>query len=486
MVQPPNDVMGNGSGRMTRLPLSSVWVVASIALPLLIVTVARMGTVDLTYHLRAGALMLDSRTLVRTDTFTFTAAGLPWVDQQWLSQVILASSFRLGGWLAMAVLRSALAGVALWCVYAACRAGGAARRRAAWLTLGSSALLLPTLQLRPQLFGVACFAATLWLLSGRKTHPRRLPFLVPLILLWANLHGTFFLMIGVIGLAWLQDVHDRERSAWRLVVVGFACIAATAVNPYGFRVWRYVLELSNNDVVRGLVQEWQPTSFDSYSGAAFLVSVPLFVLLLTRSGRTLTWPILLSLATFFLIGVMSVRGVYWWAMAVPVLVASTSASQEPAVRADPANVVNVAIVGVLAAGLLLMLGRWMPFHSPEPVPEKLVTEAPAGITRALRATLAPGERLLSAQAWGSWFEFALPRNPVAVDSRIELIPASAWTLYADISQGRAGWQQSLEAWHVRVLALSPLQQGALLERIAADSGWQRTYHDDDGSVFVRR
>jgi hypothetical protein len=105
---------------------------------------------------------------------------------------------------------------------------------------------------------------------------------------------------------------------------------------------------------------------------------------------------------------------------------------------------------------------------------------------ALRTTLAPAERVFNAQAWGSWFEYALPDNPVVVDSRIELIPAAAWQKYADISRGRPGWQQLLDDWHVRVLALSPLQQSALLERISADSTWRLAYRDDDGSVFVRR
>ncbi len=41
------------------------------------------------------------------DTFTFTVAGEPWTDQQWLAQVVLALGYRVGGWELLAVLRAA-------------------------------------------------------------------------------------------------------------------------------------------------------------------------------------------------------------------------------------------------------------------------------------------------------------------------------------------------------------------------------------------
>ncbi|MBL0172267.1 MAG: hypothetical protein IPP90_16390 [Gemmatimonadaceae bacterium] len=472
--------------RLTRLRLSHVWAMAAIALPLLITIGARMGSVDLTYHLRAGAMMLDSGALLRTDTFTFTAAGAPWVDQQWLGQVVLAWVFRAEGWLALALMRALLAGIVLVSVHAACRARGAAARPAAWLTLGSACLLLPTLQLRPQLFGLACFALTLWLIAGRRNHRRRLWFMVPLVMLWANLHGTFVLAIGLIGLAWLDDIHDRDRGASRLVIVGLASIAATLVNPFGARVWLYVLELSGNPAVRQLVAEWQPTSIDSFSGAVFLVSDPVVALLLARFRVRPAWPMLLALASFFLIGLLSVRGVYWWAMSVPVMLAGTSVGRAMAQREDPVNAGNSLIVVILVVALFASFGRWFPFRSADRLPTTLLTEAPMGITHALRGTLAAGERVFNAQAWGSWFEYALPDNPVAVDSRIELIPASVWTRYADVSNGRDGWQRILGDWNVRVVAVHPVQQAQLLGLISRDVGWTLAYRDADGAVFVRR
>ena len=59
----------------------------------------------------------------------------------------------------------------------------------------------------------------------------------------------------------------------------------------------------------------------------------------------------------------------------------------------------------------------------------MVGNAPPGITGALRENAGPSDRLFNPQPWGSWFEFALPTLPVAIDSRIELFPTSTWDTY---------------------------------------------------------
>lgn len=484
---------GPGTGTATssaRGPtLEQVWAIAAITLPLLIVTASRMGTVDLTYHLRAGAEIVATRAIPHADSFTFTAAGRSWFNQQWLSQVLLAAVFDAGGWFALALLRSLLAASALLAMLGACRVQGATLRASAWLTMGASVLLLPTLQLRPQLFGVVCFAVALWLLAGRHQTPTRVWWLVPLVAVWSNLHGTFFLAVGLIGLAWLADVHARHPQRHRLVAIGLVVIAATMLNPFGPQVWPYVWSLSSNPAVRGLVVEWQPTSFDSYSGAAFLISVLLVAFHLVRSRARVTWPLLLALTSFIVIGLSSVRGVYWWGMAAPVLIAATFAgplAEPTAPRPDALRTVNVAVVVVLVGALLATLSPWVPFRTRLPRPMSRLDQAPMGITTALERTLAPRERVFAAQAWGSWFEFALPTHAVAVDSRIELFPASVWTQYAAVSSGRAGWHEQLDAWTIRVVAVHAVQQPLLLQRLDADRRWQQVYRDDDGAVFVRR
>ena len=73
----------------------------------------------------------------RVDTWTFTAAGTPWTDQQWGAQVILAAVYQVGGWTGLVVLRAALIGVIFGCLFAIGVRRGLGMRRAAWLTLAA-------------------------------------------------------------------------------------------------------------------------------------------------------------------------------------------------------------------------------------------------------------------------------------------------------------------------------------------------------------
>ena len=201
------------------MSLSRLWIFLALALPVLASLIAALSTVDLTYHLRAGAGILESGTIPTTETWTFTAAGLPWVDQQWGAQTILALVERVGGWTGLVVVRAALVGLIFGCLVVVGRARGLDGRTAALLSLAAFVIAAPALALRPQLLGMALFAVVLVLVVRRRTHPRAL-WLAPLVVLaWANVHGSFFLGPLVLGLAWLEDVHERVPRPHRTLAV---------------------------------------------------------------------------------------------------------------------------------------------------------------------------------------------------------------------------------------------------------------------------
>ncbi len=139
--------------------------------------------------------------------------GQPWVDQQWGAQVILAAIYQVAGWTGLVLFRAALIAVIFGCLVAIGLRRGLGARRAAWLALVAFLVSAVALGLRPQLIGMAIFAVVLLLVTDRREHPRRLWAIPLLMILWANVHGSFFLGPVVLGLAWLEDVHDRVPGA---------------------------------------------------------------------------------------------------------------------------------------------------------------------------------------------------------------------------------------------------------------------------------
>lgn len=472
---------------LARIRLSHVWAASAVAIPVIVIAGTPLAVNDLAYHLRAGDIMFDTHAILRTDVFSAVAYGKPWLNQQWLAQIVLATAFRFGGWFGLVVLRALLGAVVLSFVFLACRAAGAATKRAAWLTLASGVMLMGGFTLRPQLLGMGCFALTAWLVARRRAHPQGVWIVIPITILWANLHGSFFLAPLLLGLAWVEDRWVRGRGSRTLLLAGLGSILATTVTPYGYKVWSYAAGLATNPVIRKTITEWQPPSIDVYTGAAFFLSVVVVAaLLIAGVRRPVPWGSLLSLVVFLAIALTAIRGVFWWAMVAPIVLAGVLEDRPaPTERRDPAGALNAAIVGLLALAVIGSVIRWVPYTGPAMPTGGRLAFAPVGITRELQRSLGPGEVVFNAQKWGSWLEFEFPRSPVIVDSLIEVIPESVWWRYYAVSSGAEGWQATLDAWDVDVAVLARDQQGPLIPKVRADPGWRLVYEDAEGLIFRR-
>src|SRR5713101_8089110 len=128
------------------LTMDRVWAVLADGAPMFGVLLATMWTIDLAYHVRAGLTMLDTHQVIRTDTWSFTAHGGPWLDQQWGAQVLLALAYRLGGWPGVSILRALLTGATFLFVLLACSEYGASLRASAGLSIAACIVSLDHLQ----------------------------------------------------------------------------------------------------------------------------------------------------------------------------------------------------------------------------------------------------------------------------------------------------------------------------------------------------
>jgi hypothetical protein len=446
--------------------------------------IANLSSVDLAYHLRAGGPILDGAGIPRVDTYTFTAGGLPWLDQQWGAQVLLAAVYRLGGWTGLVVLRGLLIGLLFGLLFLACRLRGADVRRSAWLTLTAFVVSAVALGLRPQLFGMGLLAATLVIVAGRRRWPRLISAVPVIVAVWANLHGSFFLGPVVLGLAWLEDLHDRAPTArWTLAAAVVSAVAAL-FNPFGPEVWVYAAGLATNAEVTARITEWQPTSLRTIPGMLFFGSALAVAILLARRADGVSWPTLAWLAFFFVIGAYAIRGVAWWPIGAAVAVAGVVARPEPPERPlkpGPTRL-NVAIVGLVAIAIVALLPAWRSIDTGLQAPVGVVGNAPPGVTAALREAAHPGERIFNPQPWGSWFEFAVPDAQWAIDSRIEVFAPEVWDDYQSVVDGTDGWQAILSRWGV-TLVVADADNETFVARLRA-AGLREVYADDDAVIFT--
>jgi hypothetical protein len=290
----------------------------------------------------------------------------------------------------------------------------------------------------------------------------------------------------VLLLAWLEDRRRHLASSRTTMLVAIASIAAATVNPFGLRVWSYVVELSSNPQVRNTIEEWQPPKLTTASGFVFFASLAVVAAIALRHRHEIAWPRALGLVLFFLLGVTAIRGIIWWALAAPFLLADLYPGRST--REEP-RVMNTAIA-VLLVGVGFTLLPWFrqTFASTAnsgTVSDGLLAYAPNAYTTRLADAVEPGARVFAPEIWASWFELVDPQFPVMIDPRIEIFSDAVWHDYDDISHAAEGWQQVVDRWDIGALALSTEQQSGLIAVIRDDPGWRVLYADDDGVLLIR-
>ena len=459
-----------------RLTFHRLWVLLALGLPALLALLVPMPAVDLAYQVRAGNEILRSGALPAVDTYTFTVAGTPWTDQQWLAQVLLDVGYRLGGWELLAVLRAVMVALIVGLLVVVAMARGATPRIAAIVSLAAFLVAVPALALRPQLLGMVVFALLLLLAAHRHRHPRAYWLAPVLVALWANVHGSFVLAPLLLGYAWLDDVVRGRgwRGSLAVLVVG---TIATLANPFGVGVWAYAAGIGTDPTITNQVSEWQRTSPLTVQGLLFFGSAVAGMLVAVRGRAALRWPDWLWLAGLFLIGAWAERGVAWWPLGLVYALAPTLVDAGASAARVPRPIaLNAVVAAAIGLAVIAALPWWRPA---DPLTGRvgLLSYAPSGLAVALRAVARPGDRVVVPQTWGSWCEWAVPQAGYFVDSRFELFPTAIWADDQTIATGGSAAAATLDRWQVSVLVTAA---GA-----PAPAGWTPTYQDADGSILVK-
>jgi hypothetical protein len=207
-----------------------------------------------------GGRYVAQHGLPHTDSLTFWTIGHSWVDQQWGAQLMFYEAAVHGSLRAALLIGVAAIGLAVvLTAIAARRLGGSSRSVAI-------AVALPLLgapwaaEVRAQSLAVPLFVAVYALLAADSRRPgRRVLLTLPLLVLWANLHGSVALGAGLVALYGLVSLRRRETRGRGLVLAATAPLTLLA-SPYGFDLVGYYRFMLFHPPFARYVTEWQPAA----------------------------------------------------------------------------------------------------------------------------------------------------------------------------------------------------------------------------------
>ncbi|HEX6510909.1 MAG TPA: hypothetical protein VF157_01315, partial [Chloroflexota bacterium] len=146
---------------------------------------------DLAWHIRTGQYILATHTIPQGDLYSFTVRGAPWVEHEWLWQVLMALVDAAAGRLGIVFLGAALMTLAMGLLYVRLRALQVSPPFAALGPVAAMATLAHYMEVRPAM--VIAILATVYLFAfesyQKKGNWRWLAAIIPLQIVWANCHG---------------------------------------------------------------------------------------------------------------------------------------------------------------------------------------------------------------------------------------------------------------------------------------------------------
>jgi hypothetical protein len=366
---------------------------------------------------------VDGRLIVQhglphIDTLTHWTLGRHWIDQQWGAHVLL---YEVVAHLGL----SAVLGLGLACVVATLVIlGVAARKLGGTPTRTAPVLLLPVLasgwlvQLRAQSLALPLFAAVYAVLVlDARSSGRRVLWVLPLLVVWANVHGSVALGAALVALRGLQLLRRRgSRVRAGMLVVG-APLTLLA-SPYGTQLISYYRLMLFHPPLASVVAEWEPASV-SRTTSVFFISAFVVCALWGGHRRALTsfegW----ALAILLVAGLGAIRNALWFELAVVVALPRLLNAAWPSDVAPSAGIGRLnrlLSVATVTAVALLVANQLMNVSSL--TSDKTPAAAAATIARAA----GKNGLVVADQAHADWLLWKEPSlvGRVAYDVRFEL------------------------------------------------------------------
>jgi hypothetical protein len=439
---------------------------------------------DTMWQITVGQWISDHRAVPVTDVYSFTMRGQPWISTQWMAQVLYAKAYTAFGWSGPVVLAS----VAISATFALL-AKFLNRRLSESTTLvfvaAALALTVPHLFARPHVLAMPVMVAWVGGLLAAADRRRAPSFWwLPLMALWANLHGGFVLGLVLTAPIALDavlsaDARSRRSLALRWAAFGIAALLASLATPYGWNALLASQKILSLGAALPLILEWKPAEFGGFNGLEICLLLGIG-LALYRGIRLPPMRIVLLLGLVHM-ALAQGRAAEILALLGPLVLAAPLARQIGGVEPAPASAA-AAPRGVLFAGIaIVLLAGTMAYASVQRFAPHTSGSPVAAVAALKKLNLA---RVFNDYDFGGY----LIASGVApfIDGRTELYGEKFFVDHNAASglMKPENLFRLLEEYKIEATLMRT--QSAATKLLDHIDGWQKVYSDDIATIHLRK
>lgn len=467
---------------------------------------------DLPRHMKNGEMILSGHfEVLYANVYSYTEPDFPFVNHHWLSGVVFYLVHQAAGWNGLVIFKVIVLLAAFSLLFFT-----ALRKADFWLvalfSIPTILILAERTNVRPEIFSYFFVAAYLYLLANFEEHPERnqIFWLIPLQLLWVNLHIFFIIGIMLIGGFLVENMimHRKDLknnvSVKKLCILLLAVMAVSLVNPNGWsgvlqplRVFNdYGMAVSENQSIPEFLEtkplrEHIPIAI--FAPTTFLLAASFIFCFKNKPIFYFLAAIGTSIAGFFILRMLPFLGFIFLPAASQNFNGLFVGIKER-LRCISPHVEGVfgklfAVLFMFALVFLAILGT---------EGKILVNRKPGTglVPYAEDAALFFKEHLLKGPIFndydsGSYLIYYLfPKEKVFVDNRPEAYPSSFFSgHYLPIFENEAAWQEVYQKYHFNVIFFYQYDEGfgarPFLWKRARDPAWALVYADRYNVIFVR-
>jgi hypothetical protein len=452
---------------------------------------------DFWWHLKTGQLILQDKQIPYFDDYSFTSAGKPWIAHEWLSEIIMFSTYKAGGipftviFFGLLILSSFILSIFR------------AENRNNLYAIGGALLLgvilsTPVLWPRPQIFSLL-YASTFLLLLDRFLKTNRIRYLIPLpiiMLLWVNQHGAFIIGLGIIGIYIIGSFIDRliliskekkgirkvfTKTLWIILVTLVICFLAVLVNPNGSRMFIYPFQTVSDSSLQEFNQEWASPNFHERTW------IPLAVMYLSLIGfglkakKSISTINILLCVVFGYLTLLALKQVALFAIvSIPILSDLISNVIPFTRRKDQSNRLVTPLAFVSIAGIVL-IGANSIIHLEKKQSAFMDQFFPTKSVEFITKEGIKGN-IFNSYNWGGYLIWNMyPEQKVYIDGRCDMYGAEFVTRFVDIYTTKPGWENALKADKIQYVLVEP--NTYLAYGLLDQPGWKAIYSDEVSVLF---
>jgi hypothetical protein len=442
-----------------------------------------VSNIDLWVHIQSGLDNLTGRSLATIDQYSYLTDGQHWVNNEWLSQVILALAWSGGSVIGLVILKLITGFITIGIVYWNLYLQRIDLIRSGLIILVGSVLLASDFTtIYPQIFSLPLFAFLLFVLLRADEGLSRWLWVSPLIfLVWANINGSFLVGLGFY-LLWALIQLLTHWMNWKKIILPVAVsVLATVLNPNWLMQYQYLFQSSSTLRPETLVMS--PLTLMSPLGIIYIFTLVVAVIgfIFSRRNRSISSIILFGVGA--LLPFAAKRYLSFYAITAMILAGEHIAGlleRSSWVRRQSPRTVWAGILVILAAVGVFLLAlpgiRGIAISQSPPYPVQAV--------QIIKNSQVTGN-LATEYNWGGYAIWHLsPDIKVSIDGRGKAVYSpDTYTLNMAFLLGLGDWSAILDDYPTDMVLVN--DHSPVFNLMKLLPGWVLIYQDYAAALYVR-